>query len=252
MTIKKRALLLTSDKKRHQYYASQISKVFELVGIIREPKKNYYESQSSESPLVQKHLLDLQHAENIMDHTNTSISECPVLEVNRDQINTQSTLEWAIELNPDVVFLFGTGILKGLWLNHFSKRIINIHLGLAPKYKGSATLFWPFYNDDLDHLGTTIHLAAEKVDSGDILKTFKFYDLFPNLLNSNLNYYESTNQLIKKSLEQAPQVVLDYLNGFITPYKQESYLNSLAYKKADFTELKLLKVLNKYSVTDNK
>ena len=74
------------------------------------------------------------------------------------------------KVNPEFILLFGTEILSEEWLKRFRNKIINIHLGLSPYYRGSATLFWPFYNNDIGHLGTTIHETVSKVDAGRIIK----------------------------------------------------------------------------------
>ena len=39
---------------------------------------------------------------------------------------------------PDVVLVFGTGILREPLLSEFEGRIINIHLGLSPYYRGAG------------------------------------------------------------------------------------------------------------------
>ena len=44
-----------------------------------------------------------------------------------------------------------------------------MHLGLSPFYKGSATLFWPFYFLEPQFAGVTFHKISKKVDAGDIL-----------------------------------------------------------------------------------
>jgi len=46
-------------------------------------------------------------------------------------------------------------------------KILNIHPGLLPKYRGCTCVEWAIYNDD--QIGNTIHFLNEKYDSGDIL-----------------------------------------------------------------------------------
>lgn len=133
-------------------------------------------------------------------------------------------------LRPDFIALFGTAILKPIWLNAFKDRIINLHLDLSPFYRGSATLFWPFVNKELEFLGTTIHIAVEKVDAGSILARIQ-----PNLSVGD-DYYSITNRLIYDSIKRMPQVILSFLNGEISPTPQENVRNSRLCKKADFNE----------------
>ncbi|NCA21623.1 MAG: hypothetical protein EBS86_10860, partial [Crocinitomicaceae bacterium] len=116
-------------------------------------------------------------------------------------------------------------------------KIINLHLGLSPFYRGSATLFWPFVNRELEYLGTTIHLATSKVDAGEILARI-YSDL-----RAGDAYYDITSRLIRESIDQFPQVVFDYLEGRIRPTRQEDFA-SRVYRKADFTQVALQQALD--------
>ena len=40
--------------------------------------------------------------------------------------------------------------------------MINVHLGLSPYYKGSATNFWPFVNNELQFLGVTFMVTDKE------------------------------------------------------------------------------------------
>ena len=69
----------------------------------------------------------------------------------------------------EYIILFGSSIIKPPLLEFFNKKIINIHLGLSPYYRGSGTNFWPLVNNEPECVGATIHLAVLKVDAGSIL-----------------------------------------------------------------------------------
>ena len=144
--------------------------------------------------------------------------------------------------NFDIVCLFGTSILSNEWLDSFPDRIVNLHLGLSPYYKGSATLFWPFFNDELQYLGTTIHLASKAVDAGPILRRLQFR------IPLNSNYYQITNKLIKHSIDQFPYVIEKYLSGDLIPVAQESCFTQRFYRKKDFNDHALQRVLHRYSL----
>ena len=70
---------------------------------------------------------------------------------------------------PDVVLVFGTGILREPLLSAFDGRIINIHLGLSPYYRGAGTNFWPLVNREPEYVGATIHYLDAGIDTGPIL-----------------------------------------------------------------------------------
>ena len=129
-----------------------------------------------------------------------------------------------------------------IWLvTKLSGQILNPHLGLSPYYRGSATLFWPFFFNELHFLGTTIHIATNKVDAGCIIKRLQF----PIPLASN--YYQITNNLIKNSIDLYPHIVHQFLSGNIDPCPQETNVFCRLMKKSDFSESALKHVLSKYS-----
>jgi hypothetical protein len=72
-------------------------------------------------------------------------------------------------LDPDVVLVFGTGLLRAPVLDAFAGRIINIHLGLSPYYRGAGTNFWPLVNREPEYVGATIHYLDAGIDTGPIL-----------------------------------------------------------------------------------
>ena len=72
------------------------------------------------------------------------------------------------ELKPDIVVVYGTLII-GRKVIASTKRIINLHTGLSPIYRGSDTIFWPLHNGEPDNVGVTVHRLDPGVDSGPIL-----------------------------------------------------------------------------------
>lgn len=230
------ALILTSNSLRHKYYAMELSKKFDVKGIISEPKVGYYQKVKEESEVVREHFKNLSKYESQFFKEAEFPNTIELLELEKCSINDIDNVEWAKKKNPDVIFLFGTVILKDIWLNAFENKIINLHLGLSPFYRGSATLFWPIFNNELECLGVTIHIATKKVDAGQILGRVK-----PDYEVGD-NYYTINYKAIKKGIDNMGEIVQNYLNGNIELIEQDLSKSKL-YKKSDFTEAKLLKAL---------
>lgn len=72
------------------------------------------------------------------------------------------------QLRPDIVLVYGTLII-GRKVIASAKRIINLHTGFSPTYRGSDTIFWPLHNNEPDNVGVTVHRLDAGVDSGPIL-----------------------------------------------------------------------------------
>lgn len=228
-----KALVLTSQAPRHRAYCHSIANHFDLSGIITEQKKNYYTQAREQSKLVRTHFEKLASTEK--DYFgDPSYPDTEHLESN--DINDAATLDWATHKNVNAVFLFGTRILSQQWLDAFPGKIFNLHLGLSPFFRGSATLFWPFYEKKLECVGVTLHLAVKEVDAGSIISRFK-----PEIKQGD-NYYTITNQAIKVAIDKAPLKVIDYINGNTSLVNQDLSLGNV-YKKKDFNEEKLRSML---------
>jgi methionyl-tRNA formyltransferase len=90
-----------------------------------------------------------------------------ILEVNH--INSDTVADFIRQKEPQLVVVSGTPILKEKILKSAEGRIINLHPGFAPQYRGRYGSFWPIYNKEPELVGTTIHFVDSGVDTGAIL-----------------------------------------------------------------------------------
>ena len=230
-----KVLVLTSDSPRHAFFTHTISKSFDLVGCIKESKGNYYTNQISDSSLIKSHFCRLKSVEYDF-FGSYQWPKTSYLHIEKSKINTPDVLEWAKSLQPSAIFLFGTSILSDCWLTTFPDSIINLHLGLSPFYRGSATLFWPIANNEIECVGATIHLAEKEVDSGKILSRIK-----PNLCVGD-DYYSINYKTVASAIKYLPVVSLDFLSGSLQPFDQCLDVGCV-YKKSDFNEFYLRQAL---------
>ncbi|MDG5776144.1 formyltransferase family protein [Haloarculaceae archaeon H-GB2-1] len=96
-------------------------------------------------------------------------SAAPTLFVDRDELNSERVASFVRDVDADAAFIFGTGLILDPVLGHLPEWRLNFHLGLSPRYKGSATLFWPFYFLEPQYAGGTLHQIIEDADAGAIV-----------------------------------------------------------------------------------
>lgn len=233
-------LILTSNAPRHVYFANRLADHFDVKGIISEPKFEYFTKQREGSELVRHHFDRLDKYEKQYLGEFTTYPNCPTLLIDKQGINEAETLQWALDKHADIVLLFGTGILGTGWLFAFKDRIINLHLGYSPRYRGTATLFWPFVNNEIEFVGATIHLAEASVDGGGILEI-----VTPDIEPSD-NYYDINCKTIKKSIDEIGRIVNGYLEGTLRAQMQDKGAQKYLYRKVDFNAEVLAKVLDRY------
>lgn len=96
-----------------------------------------------------------------------TIQEVPTINV-RD-IDDDQVVPFLAREKVTLCVVSGTGIIQGPLLEAYAGRLINIHTGWTPYYRGAHGGFWALYNDDLNHCGVTIHVIDRGIDTGGIL-----------------------------------------------------------------------------------
>jgi methionyl-tRNA formyltransferase len=202
-------LLLIGDHPRHIYlYKFLKKKNFNILGIVMERedhippipenlkkvdkinfKKHFIDRYKIETKYFGKLDKDLFLKKNLML-------------VKRKELNSRRVEHFIRKEKPDVCIVFGTMILKKKILEVLPYNTINLHLGLSPRYKGSATLFWPFYFLEPQYAGVTIHKVSNKVDSGGIL-----HQILPKL-SSEDGIHDVSCKLIKKACLDITKLLL--------------------------------------------
>lgn len=99
-----------------------------------------------------------------------------VLRRNSENLNDFETTQFIRNCHSDACIIFGSDIIKGDAFDSLPPFTLNFHLGLSPWYRGSTTLFWPFYFMQPQFAGATIHKIVKEADAGSIL-----HQTLPNL-----------------------------------------------------------------------
>jgi methionyl-tRNA formyltransferase len=93
----------------------------------------------------------------------------PELVVEVPYINHPKVSSLADRLKPDVIAVFGTGLISGPLLAGARLGIINLHGGLSPHYRGSDCTFWALFNGEPDQVGCTLHFIDSGIDTGNLI-----------------------------------------------------------------------------------
>ena len=174
MSTHHRIVLLTGNQLRHRYVASRIAANLQLVGVLQEGKAKLVakpeELSDDDRTVIDQHFSQRGDAERKLLGEAIPLPEVPVRKVEHGGSNTPEVFDWVQSLKPDYIVLYGTSIIKAPLLSAYDGRMINIHLGLSPYYRGTGTNFWPLVDRCPECVGATIHLAVLSVDAGAILR----------------------------------------------------------------------------------
>jgi phosphoribosylglycinamide formyltransferase 1 len=170
-----RAILLTSTFRRHVFVANTAAASCDLVGVWQEEKTfrpERYARDAQDQLIIERHFADRDASE---ERYFSSASEVRIdrgalhRTVPAGACSDPAEVALMAATRPDVVLVFGTGILRDALLSEFGGRIINIHLGVSPYYRGAGTNFWPLVNRQPEYVGATIHYLDAGIDTGPII-----------------------------------------------------------------------------------
>ena len=240
----KKILIMTGNKLRHLFFAASILKKYSNARLLVEsqPNSTWGAHLESPTPILKNHFQNFSiqekkwFEEKVKFSTNL-LKDRNDLNVEYGQINEISIQKKIENINPKLIVVFSTSILKEDFINKFKGNIINIHAGLSPYYRGSGTNVFPFYNKELEFVGMTVHHISSGIDSGDIVVQGR----------PKWDREDTTHTIGCKNIILAVDLVsktIDYFfqNGKLTKGKAQDLSRGHLYYKKDFTDEVVIKV----------
>lgn len=162
-------VVITSSQLRHRYFVKELAARHDLVGLIMEEAPPAAGGAQPDDPAVAAHFAARSDKERYYFGAVATPGAPVLLDLPYGGANDPAVAEVLEGLTFDCIVLYGSSIIREPLLSRFQGRIINMHLGLSPYYRGTATNFWPLVNREPHCVGVTIHHAVLKVDAGEIL-----------------------------------------------------------------------------------
>jgi len=184
-----RAVALCCDGVFQRYFAARVSQEMTLVGLVFQK-----DIQQSRKPVSRfkllvrpvkllKHLLgrwvirtELRQSsdlyEPLLETINQTAIDCPVLIVGN--VNENQTIELLKELQPDVVLVNGTKLIRSPLIDLAASLrlgMINLHTGLSPYSRGGNCNLHMLREGRPELVGVTVHHIDSGIDSGDLIFT---------------------------------------------------------------------------------
>jgi len=173
---KKRLVVLCGPNHPERYAVAKLSTKANLVGLVVHNYRQTPISVFRGSPQKQ----DFQSFERNIRYENLSamalfgatalpfiVPKCCAC-VQTLEVNHRSVEPFVLGLKPEVIVVFGTGLIKAKNILQLSVPKINLHWGRSPNYRGSYTLRWPILNKDPAGLAVTVHELDPGIDSGPV------------------------------------------------------------------------------------
>lgn len=173
-----RVVLWIGNEPNQAALANKISEIVTIVGIVTETrlKKRQYTFISLLSKIVEKIFLPSVSKSwwNMLFYYQKKYSSypyCAIIDV--ENINSNEAYLFTTALNPDLIVVSGTRIIK----KHMFEikpniGIINLHTGLSPYVKGGPNCTnWCISNGEFHLIGNTVMWLGQGIDDGDIFAT---------------------------------------------------------------------------------
>lgn len=163
-------IIFTSNAIRHKYVANALTAYAEEALVISEVKPHDAPPKTEVLPLIDEHFQLRYETEAKFFAGNDYFASTNTLPIVHKEVNLPYVCDVVRKFNPDMAFAFGSWIIKEPLLSLIpEKKFINLHLGMSPYYRGTATNFWPFVNKELEYVGSTILHINAGIDTGDII-----------------------------------------------------------------------------------
>jgi len=172
--------ILTSTDTRHRYFVNALCADFNVVAIGYEETGYSPAAQPpdgltpDERRIVEHHFAERSIQEEAFFGQDAAFIETTpttnVLRIAPGQLNTSETLDSFLAQDVDTVVVYGTNLIREPLISRWPGRMLNMHLGLSPYYRGTATNFYPLVNEEPQYVGATILLIDAGIDTGPIVR----------------------------------------------------------------------------------
>ena len=221
---------IVGDQLRHRHVLERLDRnpALDVRGVVVETKRPQPTAPTPElDAVLTQHFAARGRAEAaFFGHVRDWEPAADVLRVPFGGSNDDAAATWVLDREPDVLVLFGCSIIREQLIERLEDRVVNLHLGLSPYYRGAATNFWPLVNEEPECVGATVHLATLSVDAGPILRQAR------PAVEPTDGSHEIGCRAILAGAEALATVLVDYVAGGLRPVPQSP--GGRVYRNADF------------------
>ena len=94
--------------------------------------------------------------------------------------------------------------MQGDILKYFRNKILNVHLGLSPYYKGSGTNYFALVNNKPELVGATFMFLDNTIDGGKII-----HQIRPKIYNNDTVHTIGT-RLISEMFHKYSKIIINF------------------------------------------
>lgn len=226
-------IILTGNELRHKYFRTMLSNDgrFKVLTAISEDTTRSLENRVGDNPdstrLESFHVSARTQSEKDMlgDSVSYITDKSNPTVIPKGTINDDSIVQQIYNHNPDLLVCYGSSIIRSSLLENYSKKFLNVHLGLSPYYRGSGTNVWPLINKEPHMVGATFMHIDAGIDTGKII----------HQIRAEIFIGDSPHSIGNRLIKQMTSTYCDLIAHFshLTDEKQPNSKGQL-YRQRDF------------------
>tara|TARA_B100001093_G_scaffold519069_1_gene606302 strand:+ start:1698 stop:2411 length:714 start_codon:yes stop_codon:yes gene_type:complete len=206
-------IIFSTEDYHHTYYINKINEIYPINLVVYERRRLKKDYDTTNPYQVDQDKFEKSYFFSKV--SNKIDRKIKIIKVK--SINSKEVSEIALNFKYDIVIVFGCGKINETIIRDYDNKIINIHRGLASKYRGLDSELWAIKNYDFQSIGTTIHYIDKNLDTGDIVYQKRL----------TLRKDDQIYKLRAKTTELAVEGTLKFINDLIlqkvVKLKQEKY-----------------------------
>ncbi len=231
-----RLVVVVSPDRSDLYFANQLMRRLNLVGVIVENQRERPDKSSifikalklTHKPHIffaktynlvferfRRKYAAYHKPENAADFGEQGLKiipteDCKILyTAGVNNINAPEYVDWLKNIKPDVIAVCGASIFKKEILDIPTKGVLNLHGGLSQKYRGLFTTEWAVYNEEPEYVGATVHYISPGIDDGDVV-----YQGRPDAMSGD-NPNSLYVKLVKLGIDMMERAINDIEDGTV-------------------------------------
>ncbi|MCH7526147.1 MAG: hypothetical protein IID39_01800 [Planctomycetes bacterium] len=237
--------ILTGNDLRHRYFVNAVAAHFDVVAVgcqnvAYQPEDAARRPTNARTTEILRHHFDerRRQEDSFFGHQadfRDSTERC-VRSLDPDSLNGMETVQFLENRRVDVVLIYGTDLIKPPLLDRFAGCTINMHLGLSPYYRGTATNFSPLVNDEPEYVGATILLLDPGIDSGPIIHHAR-----PDIVAEDLPHTVGCKAILA-GIEKVIQALGEFETGELATVPQWKPPDAKLYLRKDYHPSQVVKL----------
>ncbi len=232
-------LILTTETTHHNYFVKKIHEISDDLFVIYETKK----PKVPEFKIYHKFEDEMvKYERNLWFNSKNKKLKFISNSITFNSVNDSDCIKLIDQINPDLTFVFGTGILNKKTISKINTNLFNFHGGDPEMYRGLDSHLWSIYHNDYNSLVSTLHKVEPTLDTGEILFKRKIK------INKNLKLHQLRSLNTQECVKMAKDTINCLSNSSkIFSYKQKTKGRYYSFMPAVLKEICLNKFNNKNS-----